>query len=436
MNDRSIFEPRRSIRRHLVAGVAVVILLAGGLGGWATTTELSGAVIAQGLLVVDSNVKKVQHPTGGVVGELLVHDGSHVKAGDVLIRLDDTQTRANLAIVTNSLNELAARQARDEAERDGANIIIFPGDLLAREGDPQVAHAVDGERKLFDIRRMAREGQKAQLRQRIVQSNEEIEGLSTQMNARILQIEWIKKELIGVHDLWEKNLVPFTRVTTLEREAARLEGERGQMIASIAQTKGKISETELQIIQIDQDMRAEVGKDLADIRGKTAELTERKIAAEDQLKRVDIRAPQDGMVFQSIVHTVGGVIAQGEQIMLIVPEGDALAVEAKIQPQEIDQVHLDQSAALRFSAFNQRTTPELDGTVSRISADISQDQKTGASFYTLRITVPETQLARLDGLKLVAGMPVEAFMQTNQRTVLSYLVRPLHDQITRAFREK
>jgi HlyD family secretion protein len=371
-----------------------------------------------------------------VVGELLVRDGSKVKAGDVLIRLDDTQTRANLSIVVNSLNELAARQARDEAERDGANTITFPPDLLARERDPQVAHAVDGERRLFDIRRMARDGQKAQLRQRIVQSNEEIEGLTTQMKSRILQIEWIKKELLGVHDLWEKNLVPFTRVTTLEREAARLEGERGQMIASIAQTKGKISETELQIIQIDQDMRAEVGKDLAEIRGKTAELTERKVAAEDQLKRVDIRAPQDGMVFQLSVHTVGGVISQSEQIMLIVPEADALAVEVKIQPQEIDQVHLDQSAALRFSAFNQRTTPELNGTVSRISADISQDQKTGAAFYTLRITVPETELARLEGLKLVAGMPVEAFLQTNQRTVLSYLVRPLHDQIMRAFREK
>jgi HlyD family secretion protein len=385
---------------------------------------------------VDTNVKKVQHPTGGVVGELLVRDGSKVKAGDILIRLDDTQTRANLSIVVNSLNELAARQARDEAERDGANTITFPPDLLARERDPQVAHAVDGERRLFDIRRIARDGQKAQLRQRIVQSNEEIEGLTTQMKSRILQIEWIKKELLGVHDLWEKNLVPFTRVTTLEREAARLEGERGQMIASIAQTKGKISETELQIIQIDQDMRAEVGKDLAEIRGKTAELTERKVAAEDQLKRVDIRAPQDGMVFQLSVHTVGGVISQSEQIMLIVPEADALAVEVKIQPQEIDQVHLDQSAALRFSAFNQRTTPELNGSVSRISADISQDQKTGAAFYTLRITVPERELARLEGLKLVAGMPVEAFLQTNQRTVLSYLVRPLHDQIMRAFREK
>jgi HlyD family secretion protein len=436
MNDATIFEPRRSIRRHLVVGVAVVILLAGGLGGWATTTELSGAVIAQGLLVVDTNVKKVQHPTGGVVGELRVHDGSHVRAGEILIRLDDTQTRANLAIVTNGLDELAARQARDEAERDGASVIVFPAGLLARESDPSVAHAIDGERKLFEIRRTAREGQKAQLRQRIVQSNEEIEGLTTQMKARIQQVEWIKQELVGVHDLWQKNLVPFTRVTTLEREAARLEGERGQLIASIAQTKGKISETELQIIQIDQDMRAEVGKDLADIRGKTAELTERKVAAEDQLKRVDIRAPQDGMVFQSTVHTIGGVISPGEQIMLVVPQADALAVEAKIQPQEIDQVHLGQTAALRFSAFNQRTTPELNGTVSRISADISQDQKTGASFYTLRIMVPESELARLEGLKLVAGMPVEAFVQTNQRTVISYLVRPLHDQIARAFREK
>jgi len=429
-------EPRHSIRRHLVAGMAVIVLLVGGVGGWAATTRLSGAVIAQGLLVVDSNVKKVQHPTGGVVSELRVRDGDHVRAGDILVRLDQTQTQANLTIVTNGLDELAARLARDEAERDGADRLTFPADLLARERELQVAHLLSGERKLFEIRRMARDGQKAQLRARIDQLNEEIGGLSTQRQARIEQIDWIKKELEGIQDLWKKNLVPFTRVTSLEREAARLEGESGQFVASMAQTRGKISETELQIIQVDQDMRAEVGKDIAEIRAKMSELTEKKIAAEDLLRRVDIRAPQEGIVLQSTVHTVGGVIGQGEQIMLIVPESEMLTVEAKIQPQEIDQVHLGQTAVLRFSAFNQRTTPELNGVVSRISADVTQDQKTGSYYYTVRISASADEIARLNSLKLIAGMPVEIFIQSEERYVISYLVKPLRDQITRAFREK
>ena len=437
MTGRVTSPAHRSIRKHLLVGIAVVALLAGGVGGWAAATQLAGAVVAQGQLVVDSNVKKVQHPTGGVVGELRVRDGSRVKAGDIVVRLDETQTRANLAIVTKGLDELAARQARDEAERDGADTIAFPEELLARRNDRDVAHVLNGERKLFEIRRMAREGQKAQLRERISQSNEEIHSQATQQEARVHQIVWIKKELEGVYDLWKKNLVAFTRVTSLERDAARLDGERGQLIASVAQTKGKISELELQIIQIDQDMRTEVGKDLAEVRSKTSELVEKKVAAEDQLKRIDIRAPQDGVVHQLAVHTVGGVITpQGEPIMLIVPEAEALTVEAKIQPQDIDQVRFGQNAVLRFSAFNQRTTPELNGKVSRISADVTQDQKTGASFYTVRISVPEDEIARLEGLKLIAGMPVEAFIQTGERNVMSYLLKPLQDQIMRAFRER
>ena len=426
----------RSIRRHLLAGVAASILLVVGVGGWAATTEISGAVIAQGLLVVDSNVKKVQHPTGGVVGELRVKDGDRVKAGDIMIRLDDTQTRANLAIVTKGLDEFAARRAREEAERDGEEKIIFPADLLARMNDPEIAHIVNGERKLFETRLSARTGQREQLRERVVQSNEEIKGLVTQQKSREDQIVWVDKELEGVRDLWTKNLVQFNRVTQLEREKVRLEGERGQLIAQIAQTRGKIAETELQIIQIEQDMRTEVGKDLADIRAKTAELVEKKVAAEDQLKRIDIRAPQDGVVLQLSVHTVGGVIGQGDQLMLIVPESDSLSVEAKIQPQDIDQVHLGQAATLRFTSFNQRTTPEINGEVSRVSADVTQDQKTSAYFYTVRVSVSEAEMSRLGKVKLIPGMPVEAFVQTTERKVLSYLVRPLHDQITRAFREK
>jgi HlyD family secretion protein len=424
------------IRRNLIAAAVVALLLVSAVGGWAAYTELAGAVIAQGLLVVDSNVKKIQHPTGGVVGEVRVRDGDHVKAGDIVVRLDETQTRANLAIVTKSLDEFAARRARDEADRDDADAVVFPNELLNRMSEPDVAHAVNGERRLFEIRRRAREGLKAQLKERILQFLEEINGLETQKNARIEQIEWIKKELEGVRDLWKSNLIPYTRLTSLEREASRLDGERGQLIAQIAQAKGKINETRLQIIQVDQNMSAEVGEDLAEIRAKTAELVEKKVAAEDQLKRIDIRASQDGAVMQSTVHTVGGVIMPGDPIMLIVPETDVLMVEAKIAPQDIDQIRLGQTAALRLTAFNQRTTPELNGTVSRISADVTQDQKTGAYYYTVRISVPDNEVSRLEGLKLIPGMPVDAFIESGRRTVISYLVRPISDQIARAFREK
>jgi HlyD family secretion protein len=427
----------RSIRRHLVAGVAAVAILAGGVGGWAASTELAGAVIAQGQLVVDTNVKKVQHPTGGVVGELRVREGDHVKAGDVVVRLDETQTRANLQIVLKGLDEMAARQAREEAERDGAQKVAFPADLVARIKDPEVARVVQGEQKLFEIRRTARAGQKGQLKEQIAQLQDQIKGLNEQIAGKAKEIEWIRQELKGVRELWQKNLVQFNRVTSLERDAARLEGERGSLIASVAQAKGKVAETELRILQVDEDMRTEVGKDLADIRAKTSELVEKRVSAEDQLKRVDIRAPQDGFVHQLSVHTVGGVITpNGEPLMLIVPEADKLIVEAKVPPQDIDQLHVGQTAVLRFSAFNQRTTPEINGTVSLVSADVSVDQKTGASYYTIRVGVSAEELARLGEVKLVPGMPVEAFVQTVPRTVISYLVKPLQDQVSKAFREK
>ncbi len=428
--------PRRSIRQHILFSLVVILLLVGGIGGWAATSEFAGAVIAQGQLVVDTNVKKVQHPTGGVVAELRVRDGDLVNVGDIVIKLDDTQTRANLAIVVKGLDELAARRAREEAELEGRNTVTFPDELIARKDDPEVAKILAGEAELFEIRRKTREGLKAQLTERVSQSEEEIGGLVAQVESKDRQIEWVKKELQGVRELWTKQLVQFTRVTTLEREQARLEGERGQLVAAIAQSRGKISETKIQILQIDQDMRTEVGKDLADIRGKAAELVEKKVAAEDQLKRVDIRAPQSGMVHQLDVHTVGGVVTAGQPIMLIVPAADKLIVEAKVQPQDIDQVHVGQTAALRFTAFNSRTTPELNGEVAVVSGDVTQDQRTGASYYTVRISVPPSEIARLDTPKLVPGMPVEVFIQTTIRTVVSYFMRPFQDQIAKVFREK
>ena len=427
---------RGMLRRQTAAIVIAAVLLVAGLGGWAMTTEFSGAVIAAGQLVVDSNVKKVQHPTGGVVGSLNVREGQEVKAGDIVISLDDTQIRANRDIVVKALNELAARQAREEAERDGLDKVTFPAELIARKSDPDVAMAVTGEQRQFEIRRTSREGQKAQLRERIVQLRQEIGGYEAQITSKDKQIEWVGKELVGVYELWEKNLIPYTRVTSLEREKERLVGERGQLTASIAQSKGKIAEIELQILQVDQDMRTEVGKDLAEIRARTAEMVERKVAAEDQLKRVDLRAPIDGVVLQLTVHTVGGVITAGEAIMLIVPQTDTLQVEAKVPPQEIDQIRIGQPAVLRFVAFSQRSTPELNGTVVRISADVSEDTKTGARFYTIRLGVSPEEVARLGAVRLVPGMPVETLIQTSPRTVMSYLVKPLHDQLMRMFREK
>jgi len=429
-------DTKAAIKRHLWAGLALLCVLCGGVGGWAASTEISGAVIAPGVLVVDSNVKKVQHPTGGVVGEIRAHDGDRVVIGDIVVRLDETVTRANLAIVLRGLDELVARKARLEAERDGLEGIAFPSEFIERLGELQVATIVAGERKLFDLRQSARVGQKSQLRERIAQLREEIGGIAAQIKAKAQEIVLIQRELTGARDLWEKNLMPITKLTQLEREATRLEGERAQLTATSAQSKGKISELELQIIQVDRDLASEVGKELREVDAKIGEFVERKVAAEDQLKRIDIRAPQDGIVHQSIVHTVGGVINAGEQLMLIVPSADNLIVEAKFAPQDIDQVKVGQRAVLRFTSFNQRTTPELNGVVTRVSADTTVDQRTSAPYYTLRISLSRDEIARLGEVTLVPGMPVESFIQTGERKVISYLMKPLSDQVMRAFRER
>ena len=436
MSDDAARDARASIRRHVIFGCVVVAFLAVGLGGWAATAEIAGALIAQGSLVVDSNVKKVQHPTGGVVGEVRARDGDRVKAGDILVRLDETVTGANLAIITKGLTELYARKARLGAERDGADSVPAPKQLADKTNDPDVQEALASERKLFELRRTARLGQKGQLQQRIKQLQEQITGLTAQQAAKAKEMEIIAQELQGVRDLWAKNLIQINRLTSLEREEARLQGERGQLIATAAEAKGKIVETELQILQVDQEFTSDVAKELRDTDSKIGEYVERKVTAEDQLKRTDLRAPQDGIVFQSTANTVGGVITAGDPVMLIVPEADTLLVEAKVEPKDIDQVQFGQPVVLRFSAFNMRTTPEINGTVLRVGADTSTDQRTGQSYYLVRIAMTAEEVAKLGEVKLTPGMPVEAFIQTGNRTVMSYLVKPLHDQLKRAFREK
>jgi len=436
MKTEQSMSARSSIRRHTRLGLAAALFLVVGLGGWSAITELSGAVVAPGAVVVDSHVKKVQHPTGGVVGDILARDGDRVRSGDIVIRLDETVARANLAMVSKSLDELAARQGRLEAERDGRDQITFPPALLGRLAEPELAGLIRGERQLFENRREARAGQKAQLKERIAQLQEQIDGLKLQASAKGDEIQLIQDELTGVEQLWKKNLVPITRVTALKREETRLRGERGQLISNVAQAKGKISETELQVMQIDQDLRSEVSKELREAQARIAELVERRVAAEDQLKRIDIRAPQDGIVHQSIVHTVGGVINAGEALMTIVPESDELSIEVKVLPQDIDQLQPGLDAVLRLSAFNQRTTPELKGRVSLIAADLVTDQRSGVQYYPVRVAFAEGERDRLGAVKLMPGMPVEGLIQTGYRTVFSYLTKPVADNMARAFREE
>jgi HlyD family secretion protein len=425
-----------SIRHHLLVSTVASAALIFGIGGWAAATNLAGAVVATGRFVVDSYVKKVQHPTGGVVGEILVHEGQKVATGDVVMRLDATQTRANLAMVTKRLEELTVRRGRLEAERDDADRIIFSDEIVSRANEPEIAHLMAGERRLFELRRDARRGQKSQLRERVQQLEKEVRGLVAQQDARTRQIALIQKELDSVRKLWDKNLTTIQRIMSLEREAVNLEGDHGRLVATEAQTAGRIAETNLQIIQIDQDLRSEVAAQLRDMEAQIAEYVERKVTAEDQLKRIDILAPQDGIVHQLTVHTVGGVISPADPIMLIVPNKENLALDAHLAPQDIDQVHVGQKAILRLSAFNQRTTPELSGEVSRIAADLTEDQRTGNTYYIVRISLHAEELSRLGNLRLVAGMPAEAFIQTGERTTLSYLVKPLTDQMKRAFREE
>jgi len=436
MTDSTSSGEDRTLRNHLIGGTVIALVLTVGIGGWAATTELSGAITASGSVVVDSNVKKVQHLTGGVVGELLVREGDRVRIGDTLVRLDETVLRAGLAIFTKGLDEMRARKARLASERDGAESIAVPPELIDVPPSPEFASALDSERKLFDLRRAARQGQKSQLRQRVAQLDDEVRGYAALQQAKAEEIELIQRELTGVRILWQKNLIQINRLTTLEREAARLRGELAQSMASSAQVRGKISEIELQIIQIDQDLSSEVAKELREIDGKIGEFIERKITAEDQLKRVDIRAPQNGVVHQLSVHTIGGVVSPADPVMLIVPEADLLTVEAKVAPQDIDQLYVGQPASLRFTAFNQRTTPEIQGAISRISADVTSDQRTGQNFYMARVSIPAGELARLGNVKLLPGMPAEIFARTYDRSVLSYFTKPLSDQVMRAFRER
>ncbi|MBN8955405.1 MAG: HlyD family type I secretion periplasmic adaptor subunit [Rhizobiales bacterium] len=435
-------EPRRSIRRLNIIGLTALAVSFCGIGGWAATARISGAVISPGTLVVESNIKRIQHNTGGIVRELLVHEGDSVQAGQILIKLDDTLARATLGIVQSQLDQFMARQARLDAERDDAEKIIFPSALLDRMSDQTVANAVNGEKTIFEARHRARTGQREQLQERIVQTQNEISGLNAQQEAKTREIDFINEELKGVNKQKKKNLVTIMRYMALQRDHARLQGERAQSIAEIARAKARIAETELQILQVDKDFRNEVLRDLREAEAKVAELQERVNAANDELRRIDIRSPLAGFVHQLMVHTIGGVIGKGETIMQIVPRNDTLIVEAKIAPNDIDQIKLAAPVRVQLAVGDRRTLPDLEGHVMLISADLVHEQQnangqtTSQAYYLIRVSLADKEVERLAGLKLVSGMPAEVYVRTNDRTPLQYLIKPLEDQLARTFRER
>ena len=408
----------------------VIVALVFGVGSivWSGFAPLEGAVTSSGTLVLENDVKNVQHPTGGVVSEVRAVEGQRVQAGDILLRLDEISTRANLAVIMNDLTTGIARRARLLAERDGQANLEFPKELLDRAAsEPEVAAMIDSEQKLFISRATSRRGQKDQLAEKVGQTRREIEGLELQKSSMDIQLQVARDELAPLKDLEAQRLVPRTRITTLDREIARNEGALGDTIARIAQSRGRIAETEIQIQQIDRDKEAEANKELRETETKISEQRERRIAAEDLLRRVDIRAPISGTIQQSTVHTIGGVIQPKDVLMVIVPEADQLIIETHVKPQDRDQLVLDQPTRVRFSSFNQRTTPELQGTVFRISGDVIRDTHTGQNYYNVGVRVSADELAKLNGARLAAGMPADAFFKTTDRTLMSYLLKPLTD---------
>lgn len=426
-----------AMRRQLRFGLLLTVLLVGVGATWSVLAHVDSAVIAPGLVVVESSIKKVSHPNGGVIGELAVREGQRVEANALIVRLDDTVMKANLGVVMNELNALRARQARLRAEREGDGVVRLQDEFARRiAASPELGGVMRTELSLFASRLAMREGQRNQLRERMGQLRDEIVGLEEQKRANEKQAEIARGELTELRGLLQKGLLQKPRVTALERELARTEGAIGALVAQISQSRGKISETELQILQIDKDFASEVGRELRDVDTRIGELEERRIAAEDQLGRVEIRAPIAGVVHQLNVHTVGGVVAPNEPVTLIVPSDDRLIVEAKLSPRDIDQVQIGQSVRIRFAAFNQRTTPELFGALTRVAADLTREQQTGLAYYLAGVSIAPEEIARLDGLKLIPGMPADVYIRTGERTPMGYLVKPFLDHMNRAFRER
>lgn len=423
-------------RRPMVVGAAIILITFFGFGLWAALAPLGSAAIAPGVVTVESSRRVIQHLEGGIVKEILVDDGSVVKEGDVLIRLDDTRAKAQKDIYQADHDLNLAVKARLVAERDGLKEPKFPDGLLSRANDPKVASLMAGQRNMFKTRLASLAGQKEILEQRVQQYREQIVGLKAMEVSKADQIKLIREELNDLSGLLANGLVTKTRVLALQRELARLEGERGDHIASMAKSEQGIGETKMQMMQIDRQHEEEVAKELRDVDARLVEGNERLVAAEDQLRRVDITSPVAGSVMNVAIHTPGGVINPGQPLMEVVPANDKLVVEASISPLDIDTVAVGQEVAIRISTTDARTTPVIYGKLETISADRVTDPKTGSSYYKAKISISPEEAARLGNDQLHSGMVVMALISNGSQTALHYAFKPLLESFARSFHER
>jgi len=425
-----------SLRRHAVATLIIVLVLFGGVGYWASLASIHGAILASGRFVVESNIKQIRHVDGGYVQKILVEEGDVVEKGDVLVRFDDTIVRSDLTVITGQLNEAILTEARLLAQLLAETSFEVPRNDLVTDGHRDVERVVRAQQSLLQASRQSIEGQKNQLREQISQLREQIGGLAAQQSAKAEEITLIGEELGNIEELLGKGLISQQRVKALQRERARMIGEKGRLVADIAQLRLAVSEKELSIIQINDEERADVLRQLQECRLKKNQFSQQRIAYQERLQRLEVKAPQQGIVHELAILAVGGVIEPGEVIMTFVPKQDALIIEARIDPKDVDEIAAGQEASIRLPSLNQRVTPKLAGKLTSVSPDIAVDQKTQQPYYKVHFEVAEGQLAQISNITVVAGMPVEAYIMTRDRTVLAFLLQPLTDQLAKTFREE
>lgn len=426
---------RFNTRGPIVLGILCLLITFGGFGGWAATARISSAVVAPGTLTFETKRKRVKHLEGGIIESILVRDGDRVRRGDVLIKLDEARAKADLAILRGAYDAAVAHEARLIAERDSAMNLEFPESLIARRNEKGVREVLSGQRSLFWARRESRDGEIDLLNQRVDQLETQITGLQAQQKAKKRQIALITEELRALQELFEKGHTTKPRILALERNVARLAGERGELIAETARTRTAIGETRLRALQLETEFREKVVEELRDVQTEIYDLRERMAAARHVLDHIEIRAPVSGNVVAMKVHAAGEVVRSGETIMEIAPQEDRLVVEVKTRPIDIDSLSLGLEADVYFTAFTQRSTPAITGRVVYISADSLRDKPDGKPFYVVRIAVDDEQIGRLGDRTLQSGMPAEVAIKTGVRTPVEYLAQPVLDSMKRAWRE-
>jgi HlyD family secretion protein len=425
-----------SARRPLLLGMLALVALVGGFGTWAVMTDIAGAVIASGQIEVEQNRQVVQHPDGGVVEEILVAEGDTVAAGAPLLRLDGTHLRSELAIVESQFFETLARRGRLQAERDGAEIPVFPPELIDVAGsNGEIAALMHGQQRLFEARRETLEQLGAQLDRRSAQIESQIEGIAAQSLAMEQQVGYIQEELTAQQSLLAQGLAQAARVLALQREEARLRGAMGELAADRARAEGTITEITLERLRLESQRREDAQAELRDLGVRELELAERRRALRERLARLEIRAPVSGVVYGLQVTTPRSVLRPADPVLFLVPQDRPLVIAARVNPNDIDQVEVGQQARLMFTSFSMRTTPELLGRVALVSADAFTDQATHISYYRAEIVLEPGEIDKLEGRHLIPGMPVEAYLSTEARSPMAFLVKPLTDYFQRAFRE-